>query len=346
MRREPIRHHYIPQFILRNFACDNEKKLVCYYDKESQSVLEREICEIFMERNFYRDEINYKDKPVQIEYDLSVLEREVSELIKEKFLDKRKFELSEEEGDVIKLFFAIMAFRNIHAKEQFGDRSSKESKEFYKHFQKDENLEDFWKRNLGHLVKCRSMNDVANHPEIDPPIKLFMSRDTNALYGKYIIVVEPRDGNGFILGNCYPLAFAGDYLRLPLYDVCPISPNRAIIIASKGVEHTPRDVLSLRPGVFDFPEINENGNSVIVTKRLLLDEVQFINREIEKNSHKGFIFSKFQQKGSLLSECATYLRELSDKDAEPTSEQKQRILRKIMCSTIQKWGKNGKREME
>ena len=67
------------QFILRNFACDNDKKLVRYCDKESRSISERETCEIFMERNLYRDEINCKDKPVQIEHDLSVYEREVAE---------------------------------------------------------------------------------------------------------------------------------------------------------------------------------------------------------------------------------------------------------------------------
>ena len=55
-------------------------------------------------------------------------------------------------------------------------------------------------------------------------------------------------------------------------------------------------MLSLRPGVFDFPEISEDGNCTIVTKRLLLEEVQFINREIEKNSHRGFIFSKEDHK--------------------------------------------------
>ena len=36
-----------------------------------------------------------------------------------------------------------------------------------------------------------------------------------------------------------------------------------------------------------------------------------------------------ERDASLLSECADYLRELSDKDAEPTPEQKQRILREI-----------------
>ena len=125
MRKEPVRHHYIPQFILRNFACDCDKRVVCYYDKESQSVLEHEIREVFMERNLYRDEINCQDNPVQIEQDLSVYEREVAELIKSKFLDKRKIELTEEEDSMLKLFFAIMSFININAKEKFSDKLSK-----------------------------------------------------------------------------------------------------------------------------------------------------------------------------------------------------------------------------
>lgn len=249
MKKEPIRHHYIPQFILRNFACDNDRKCVYYCDK-SLSISIREIREIFMERNLYRDEINCKDRPVQIEYDLSVYEREVAELIKAKFLDKRKIELSPEENNMLKLFFAIMSFRNISTKEQFGGVCSQEFRDFYKCFQVDENFEDFWKRNLGFLVKCRSMKEVANHPQIDLPIKTFMQRDTYALYGKYIIVVEPKEGN-FIIGDCYPLVFIGDHLRLPLYDVCPISPNRAIIFASVGIDQTPRSVLGLRLGVFD-----------------------------------------------------------------------------------------------
>ena len=125
MKKEPIRHHYIPQFILRNFACDNDKKLVRYCNKESLYISECETSEIFMERNLYRDEINCKDKPVQIEHDLSVYEREVAELVKAKFLDKRKIELTEEEDSAIKLFFAIMSFRNINAKEKSKNSQAK-----------------------------------------------------------------------------------------------------------------------------------------------------------------------------------------------------------------------------
>lgn len=292
MQKEPIRHHYIPQFILRNFACDNGKKLVWYCDKESRIVSQRNICEVFMERNLYRDEINYTEKPVQIEHDLSIYEREVAELIKSKFLKSRRIELTVLEEDMLKLFFAIMSFRGINAKRQFGDNITKESKDFYKYYQENEDFEDFWKRNLGYLVKCRSMKEVANHPKIDPPIKLFMKRDVDWVIKKCFVVVESKEGDGFILGDCYPIAMSGD--NIPMYDVFPISSDRAIILACLGVDATPRHVLTLRPGVFDIPQTNNNGNSVIITKRLLLDEVQYINREIEKHSHKGFVFLKSQ----------------------------------------------------
>ena len=292
MKKEPIRHHYIPQFILRNFSCDDDRNLVYFYDKESSSISKCAIRELFMEKNLYRDEINNADAPVQIEHDLAAYESEIAKLIKSKFLSGRKIELTKDEDAMLKLFCAIMSFRNINAKEKFSQTLSKESKDFYKYYQKNENFEDFWKRNLGYLVKCRSMIDVVNHPNIDYPIKLFMKRDTNSLVGKYIIVVEPKEGDRFILGDCYPLVLIGDFRRLPLYDVLPISPNRAIILASVGVTGAPQNVLTLRKGVFDTPEINENGNCVIITKRLHLNEVQFINREIERHSHKGFIFSK------------------------------------------------------
>ena len=290
MRKEPIRHHYIPQFILRNFACDDCRKLVCYYDKENQTVSKREICEIFMERNLYRDEINYVQEPVQIEYDLAKYESEVSKIIREKFLDDCKIELTSREDNMLKLFFAIMSYRSIVAKEQFTNRLTDKSKNIYKNYQKNENFEDLWKRNLGYLARCRTMNDVMKHPEIDIPIKLFMQRDINGLYGKYFVVVEAKEETSFILGDCYPVVIFGDNMNIVMYEIFPISPKRAILLASVGVEATPSTVLTLRKGVFDMPQINENGDIVIRRKRILPEEVYYLNTEIENNSHKGFIF--------------------------------------------------------
>jgi hypothetical protein len=187
-----------------------------------------------------------------------------------------------------------MSFRSANTKEQLINGLSQESRDFYKYFQLNKDFEDFWKRNLGYLVQCRSVDDVMTHPDIDPPIKLFMQRDANGLSAKYFVVVEAKDGDGFILGDCYPVVVSGDYMNLPMYDIFPISPSRAILLASVGVDATPRDVLTLRPGVFDLPQKNDMGNIVITRKRLLSEEVYHINKEIEKNSHRGVIF--FQAK--------------------------------------------------
>ncbi|MDE6214718.1 MAG: DUF4238 domain-containing protein, partial [Lachnospiraceae bacterium] len=39
MNKEPIRHHYIPQFILRNFCFDEENRLY-YFNKKTSEIYE------------------------------------------------------------------------------------------------------------------------------------------------------------------------------------------------------------------------------------------------------------------------------------------------------------------
>ncbi len=54
-------------------------------------------------------------------------------------------------------------------------------------------------------------------------------------------------------------------------------------------------------------------------------KIQWLCQIIDNESEKPLD----ERDTSLLSECADYLRELSDKEAEPTPEQKQRILQEI-----------------
>lgn len=84
LKKEPIRHHYIPQFILRNF-CDN-KGFMHYYSKEDNELILRKPKNIFMVRNLYRDEINYTDCSTKIEKDLGRFESEVSQIVRDKLL--------------------------------------------------------------------------------------------------------------------------------------------------------------------------------------------------------------------------------------------------------------------
>ena len=50
--------------------------------------------------------------------------------------------------------------------EQFTNYSSK-SKETFSTYQPDLNYLDFWKRNLGYLVKCRSLHEVEKNEKIE-----------------------------------------------------------------------------------------------------------------------------------------------------------------------------------
>ena len=155
-----------------------------------------------MERNLYRDTIN-DENPVKIEEDLARFENEIAHIIKDKLLDKDEFRLTRSDHEKLKLFFALMSFRSKSMQELFKKNLSQESKKLYSNWQHDKNFEDFWKRNLGKLVKCRSLEDATNNEEIDLPIRIFLKRDMFGFWGKYICVVEPKEIGEFVLSDCY-----------------------------------------------------------------------------------------------------------------------------------------------
>jgi hypothetical protein len=292
MHPQPLRHHYIPQFILRNFCFENKR--LHYYDKQTGCISVKETRDVFMARNLYRDEINYAADPVKIEKDLAEYEREVAQIIKDRFLNEREIFLSIEEEAKLRLFFAIMGFRSLNARHCFGEKISKQSEAFYKQYQSDGNIIDMWKRNLGHIVQCRSFEEVWNHPHIDDPMKLFFRRDTVGYFGKYIAVAEANSENAFVIGDTYPVVISGmlpNGLPLNMYDIFPISSKRVLFMANNGVEGTPRDVLVLREFLFQPPKYIEEASMLrIRVKKLCTDEVQYINREVAKTAHHGFAF--------------------------------------------------------
>ena len=115
---EPIRHHYIPQFILKNFCFDDDGDTY-YYDKKLEKVVIKKVRDTFMVENLYRDELNFPQHPTQIEYDLAVYESEISQIIRKKFLFENEITLTLEEDAKLRLFFAIMGFRAKRVKERF-----------------------------------------------------------------------------------------------------------------------------------------------------------------------------------------------------------------------------------
>lgn len=290
MKNEPIRHHYIPQFILKNFCFDCTGRLY-FLDKKNEEISIKDTREIFMERNLYRDEINNAD-PIKIEKDLSRFENEISRIIKEKFLNDSEIVLSVEEDEKLKLFFAIMGFRSKNTNDRFGESATKELKQFYSSYQKDGDFLDLWKRNLGYLVNCRSLKDVMGHDKIDDPIKLFFMRDTCGVTGLYFVVAERREDSDFIIGDTYPIVVEGILqggIPLHLFSIFPISPARIILLVSNGSANAPRDVLELRECVFRNPRVDCD-EIIIRVKRLYQEEIEYINSLILKEAKKGVVF--------------------------------------------------------
>ena len=293
MNKEPVRHHYIPQFILRNFCFDDTSQLF-YYNKKTSKIFKRKTRDIFMIRNLYRDDINNIDEPMKIEKDMARFESEVAKIITERFLDENEISITLDEDEKLKLFFAIMAFRSKNTSNQFRIGMSNESKTLYSAYQKNGDLSDFWKRNLGNLVNCRSMKEVWNHKDIDDPIKIFFQRDTCGYFGLYFIVAERRGPIDFIISDVYPTIIYGvtaEGIELPMYSVFPISPDRIILLTANGVEGAPKSVATFSNEVLKKPKWNPKKRVLTIhVKKLYEKEVRYVNSVLIKEAYEGFAF--------------------------------------------------------
>ena len=286
---EPIRHHYIPQFILRNF-CYNHRRRLYYYDVKRHEGGDRETRDVFMIENLYRDEINCGNQPTKIETDLAKFENEAAQIIERRLLRNREFTMTTEEEDMLKLFFAVMPFRSQCTNRAFGTDSTKESRLFYKKWQHNGDLSDFWKRNLKFIIECRSIKEVINHPDIDDPIKLFMEQDTEGFFGRYFSVAEATEKYEFVISDAYPVIISGilpDGVELPVYSIYPISSKRVLFSVHRGATFTPRTFLSLRECLLREPALTQDGTHAFRVRKIYPEEVQYINRMIVKNATIG-----------------------------------------------------------
>lgn len=291
MSKEPIRHHYIPQFILKNFRM-NENNDLCYFNLQTNQIIFTKPNVVFEVDNLYRDKINYPEYPVQIEKDLARYESEMAKIINEKLAVADEIVITKEENESLKLFLVLMGFRSIKAFETFSESMTKENKDFYLQWQPDGNFNDFWKRNLGYLVNCRSIEDVMKHPNIDDPIKSFMLRDTVSFFGTYFIVCEKRGSTNYIIGDCYPTRMIGDSpMRLFLYDMYPISPSRMILLAHDGVEYAQQSAILFNKKILK-KHMPPSNNVHIYVEKMYEKDVENVNQEIIKNCEYGYIFKK------------------------------------------------------
>ncbi len=292
--KEPIRHHYIPQFILKNFCFDTDRTQLLYFDKRTSTISIKQPRDIFMVKNLYRDDINNSDDIMKIEKDMARFESETAKIIAEKVLKKDEIILTVDEDERLKLFFAIMALRSKSTSKMFSTEVSGKNKAFYSIYQKNGNFDEFWKRNLGNLINCRSMREVCEHKKIDAPIKAFFLRDTYGLTGLYFAVAERRGPLEFLISDVYPTLITGTTVwgaELHMYSICPISPDRIILLVSNGVLGVPQNVVGLRDEVLKKPKLSLDRRTITIRVKIIYEnEVRYVNDALINAAYEGLAF--------------------------------------------------------
>lgn len=187
MSNDHIKQHYIPQFIIRKF-CKSDGKLY-YYNKKNKSIVVKSPNEIFEEKNLYKYKFGSKNDPNIIEKDLAEFERVASEIILP-FRENYSVSLNYKNNELLKYFFFIMMFRSKFMTATYNQN-------IFEHNKKTnltaEELDEFYKQNLGKLVRHRSLENAVLDKEIinnllDMQLVLYMVLLVNILF--YLKVVK------------------------------------------------------------------------------------------------------------------------------------------------------------
>ena len=292
MKNESYRHHYIPQFIIRNFSQRGDG-FVRFYSVKNKTIKNLPTEDVFVYNNLYRDEVNNPNDPVKIENDLAKYEGEIAVLLKEKFYKGSEIKLTFAEEEKLKLFISIMMYRNAQSNKIFSEKAPDIFKEKVFQFMPDGDVNSIWKKNLGHLVNCRSLQEVIDHPDIDDFFRHSIFFTTFGLFGQFLIVAERRGNSEFVLGDSFPYSHMSgpseDGIRIPLFLYFPISPERVIILASNLIKETPQSAKVLNEALLRKPTVLKDSISISV-KKIYESDVDFINSFAFKLAKDGIAF--------------------------------------------------------
>jgi len=314
---EAKRHHYIPQFILRNFT--DEKGQIEYWDIKQNKLEKRNPRSIFMNLHMYRDEKNYQDNPTQIESSLSVFEQEIAETINNKMLSGNEIVLSRTELESLRIFLSLLSFRSDLRMNQYKDKNF-DPKTFaiLKKYEKDENFENLWKMQIDELSKCRTYKQIEESKIIDPIIKTDFFTD---IEGMYMTLVDSRGGE-FLISDVYPtleIFPMGPNINIHLHCLYPLSATRLLLL-NHIMFKQPTDDLALevmksfsqiKGNLITLPK-NDYSNGIIFSqadkfiykvKKVYSTDVEYINALFLNEARVGIAF---KNKDRIISSIEAY----------------------------------------
>lgn len=226
-KNKPIRHHYIPQFILRNFS--DRKGNLNYWDNISHALRHLNTSDVFMNKYMYTSKVINQDNDVEVENNLSKFECDVAPLFKKIVVDNI-IVLTRSELEKLRIFLSLLSFRSDSRKKQYKkERFDNLTKSLLKGFKENDSFEEYWKREVNELAKCRTYDDIKANKVVDD---IVLQEFLNDIEGYYMTIVESR-GQDFIISDTYPTSEVytlSNGVNIHMHMIFPVSPKRAILL--------------------------------------------------------------------------------------------------------------------
>lgn len=301
---EPIKHHYIPQFILRNFNFEGN---ITFWDKKKNKLEKRNSSSIFMVKNLYSDDKNHPTDPQIIEKKFSYLETEVAKIINEKILGKTEIKINRVENELLRKFLFLLSFRAEYRKQQYIDGAFDDStKANLAPFVKDNDYVDLWLRENEEILDSNRYRDTYVNDKIS---KIIRNDLESHLLGYYMTFIEAR-GQDFILGDMYPTS--EKYLitmeaGIHMHYFYPLTPNLLLVLNSI---HYKKEYKNITPfNFFEFSrtkdqfviqpknirknefKISDEDEYIYKVQKIYEDDVKYVNHLIINEASNSIAFA-------------------------------------------------------
>lgn len=302
---EPIKHHFIPQFILRNFTFSNDQ--IYYWNKENNKLEIRNTKTVYMVENLYRDEKNHPTDPAIIERKFAALEQEIATLIKTKILGMESITITRADNEKLRKFLYLLSFRSSHRKQQYIEENfTPSTKKTLDDYTENGDYVDLWLRELEIILDCENYEDLDSNEEISWVIK---KNYINHIKGYYMTFVTPR-GQDFIIGDVYPtaeIAPIDSATNLYPHFLYPITPRLMLILNhiafKKELIQSPvlspmtawskitgNAVITPKPSYRESRKYSKEDTYRYNVNKIYVEDVKYLNALMLNEVKKGFSF--------------------------------------------------------
>lgn len=250
MKNVPKNHHYVPRFILKNFASND--LMINLYDIRKKQVSFNNLKFKFMRKNLYKDPT--REDVMEVEKKFSQLENEVSQIIERFLYEKQRVTVTRYELMRLKKFFFLMEFRSERRRDQY----LKCNFDVFTKSIIDQHVEDgdylgLWIRELAYILD----NDIDNMVE-NPDLTWMIKTDLSMAWKHtFLIVWDSYQGEEFVLTDNYGTFEWSSNMPIKTVHLYPISPRRMLGFANKAYEH-PKGVVHVPTRfsieLFKFPK--------------------------------------------------------------------------------------------